>query len=163
MKSDKRLSVGLSLPLAAVAGLLVLMFPAAGAQSEDSAAYGQLQKGKEVFLEECRKCHTIKYALAESYSRDDWSLTVNMMVSNGAQLSDEQKSLIIDYLSAKTAFETKCNVCHSLERPLSRTKTPEEWRSTVNRMAGKRQGHLSAEEIEVIAAFLALGYPKPDK
>lgn len=141
---------------------LVLLSPDR-APSEEPPLYDQLQKGKETFLEECRKCHTIKYALNESYSRDDWSLTVGMMVANGAQLSDEQRSLIVDYLTAKSAFETKCNACHPLERPLSKTKSLEEWQATVKRMAAKRPGHLTAEEIEAIAAFLALGYPKPAK
>ena len=83
-----------------------------------------------------------------------------MMVSNGAQLTAGQRTLIVDYLTVKSTFENKCSVCHKLERPLSKTKTPEEWKATVTRMAGKRQGHLGPEEVEAIAAFLALGYPE---
>ena len=146
----------------AAAFIAGLLFTPAGLHAGEGSSAERLKEGKEAFFRECSKCHTVKWPLAESYSRDDWTLTVNMMISNGAQLSGGQKELIIDYLSAKSAFETKCGACHSLERPLSKTKTLEEWKGTVSRMAGKRRGHLTAEEIEVIAAFLALGYPTVD-
>ncbi|MFC1657685.1 c-type cytochrome [Candidatus Moduliflexota bacterium] len=138
---------------------LALISPAS-VMGEASPVYESMQKGKETFIAECGKCHTLKYAINETYSEDDWSLTVGMMVSNGAQLTSGQKTLIIDYLTTKSVFEEKCSVCHKLERPLSKTKDLEGWKTTVTRMAGKRQGHLSAEEIEAIAAFLALGYPE---
>ena len=152
-------------PGIAASGAVMLLFPLiffspAPATGGASPVYEKMQKGKETFTAECRKCHTLKYSINETYSEDDWSLTVGMMVSNGAQLSAEQKTLIIDYLTVKSTFEEKCSVCHKLERPLSKTKDLEGWKATVTRMAGKRQGHLSAEEIEAIAAFLALGYPE---
>lgn len=147
----------ISLSAAAFCAALVL-FPLSGGSAEP--VYEKMEKGKGTFIAECGKCHTLEYSLAESYSEDDWSLTVGMMVSNGAQLTAEQRTLIVDYLTVKSAFENKCSVCHKLERPLSKTKTAEEWKTTVTRMAGKRQGHLSSEEVEAIAAFLALGYPE---
>lgn len=147
--------------LTAVFALTLSALPLfAAGESGEGSVYDKLSRGKETFLAECRKCHTAQYAIAETYSEDDWYLTVNMMVANGAQLTSEQKEIIVEYLTTKSLFETKCSVCHSIDRPLSKTKTHEEWRSTVNRMAGKKADHLSPGDIEAIAAFLALGYPE---
>lgn len=150
----------LPMPLFAVAVAAVLFSLPGRAESEEASIYDGLKKGKETFLEECRKCHTIQYALDETYSEDDWYMTMGTMADFGADLNKEQKELIAGYLVAKTAFQTKCGVCHELERPLSKTKDHEQWKATVKRMASKRAGHLTDGEIEAIAAFLALGFPE---
>jgi cytochrome c2 len=147
-------------PFLAVALVAVLFALPGRAESGEGSVYDELEKGKKAFQAECRKCHTIKYALDETYSEDDWYMTVNTMIDNGADLNKEQKELIIGYLIAKTAFQTKCNVCHELERPLSKKKDLEQWQATVKRMSSKREGHLTDGEAEVISAFLALGFPE---
>ena len=141
--------------------LVAVLFALPGrAESNETSVYDALKEGKETFLEECGKCHTLKYAIDETYSEDDWYMTMGTMVDNGADLNKKQKGLIADYLVAKTAFQTKCIVCHELERPLSKTKDHEQWRATVKRMSSKRAGHLTDGEVEAIAAFLALGFPE---
>jgi mono/diheme cytochrome c family protein len=141
-----------------IAGLIIC---GASSVSGAESVIEALRAGKGTFTEECRKCHTTGYAISESYSEDDWYLTVNMMISNGAVLTEEQKLSIINYLTTKSLFDTKCSVCHPVERPLSKTKIHDEWRATVKRMAGKKSGHLTEDEIEKIAAFLTLRYPEP--
>lgn len=37
----------------------------------------------------------------------------------------------------KATFEKVCSACHSIDIPLSRNKSPEGWRETVNRMKSK--------------------------
>ena len=115
--------------------------------------------GKATFEQECGKCHSLKYAQDVTYSREEWEITVAMMRSNGAQFTDEQKLVIIDYLTAKSLLETKCSVCHPVDRPLSKAKSIEDWKATVTRMSGKKPGHLSEEDIAQIAAFLAVERP----
>ena len=64
---------------------------------------------------------------------------------------------------SKTLFTAKCGKCHSLERPLSRTKDLEEWKRTANRMAGYSKGAISSGEAERIAEYLAgINRPKAD-
>ncbi len=147
-------------PFFLVALAAVLLVLPGGAESGEASVYDVLEKGKETFLEECRKCHTIQYAIDETYGEDDWYMTMGTMADFGADLNKEQKELIAGYLVAKTAFQTKCGVCHGLDRPLSKTKDHEQWKATVKRMASKRAGHLTDGEIEAIAAFLALGFPE---
>ncbi len=137
------------------------LLPALPALSEDGYTLERLSSAKSTFEKECKKCHTIKYALNETKTRDDWKLTVNMMVSNGAQLSDDQKGLIVDFLTAKSLFETKCSACHPVDRPLSKSKAPDQWRATVARMGSKRPGHLSESDVNAISSYLALERPAP--
>jgi len=144
---------------AAGVGLLFLAVLPLSPASAGEEPLEKLKAGKAAFDVECRKCHTPKYALDETYSRDDWEMTVNMMRSNGAEITDEQKWVIIDYLTAKSLLETKCSVCHEIERPLSKTKSPADWLATVTRMSGKKAGHLSEEEVRWIAAYLAMERP----
>jgi mono/diheme cytochrome c family protein len=52
-------------------------------------------------------------------------------------------------------FREKCGRCHSIERPLNKTKDLEEWKRTVRRMAGYTDGAISEEEQKKIAEYLA--------
>lgn len=131
------------------------------ASAEETFALERMQTARAAFEKECRKCHTIKYALNEVKDRDDWKLTVSMMVSNGAELSDDQRTLIVDYLTAKSLFETKCSVCHGLERSLSVSKSPEQWEATVIRMGSKGADLLAESDVSAIAAYLSLERPAP--
>ncbi|MEW6087099.1 MAG: desulfoferrodoxin family protein [bacterium] len=54
----------------------------------------------------------------------------------------------------KTLFETKCSLCHAIERPLSKKKNKDGWMGTVKRMQSKRPGHLSDAEVERIIGYL---------
>jgi len=141
---------------AAGAALLTFALTQASAEAD---TYGKLKSGKAAFAQECGKCHSTKYAQDVTYSRDEWEITVAMMRSNGAEFTDEQKLVIIDYLTAKSLLETKCSVCHAVDRPLSKAKSVDDWKATVTRMSGKKSGHLSEEDIAQIAAFLAVERP----
>ena len=57
--------------------------------------------------------------------------------------------------AAKELFETKCSACHATSRPLGKNKDRAGWEGTVKRMQGKRAGHLSDAEVEIIVNYLA--------
>jgi hypothetical protein len=57
--------------------------------------------------------------------------------------------------SGQAAFERSCTTCHDAARSLERTKDLPGWRSTVRRMAAKRDAEIAAAEIEPIAVYLA--------
>ena len=63
--------------------------------------------------------------------RAGWESTIKRMIAKGAKLDKAQVEPILGYLSAKSAFETKCNTCHDLQRPLTAIKNPEQWKATV--------------------------------
>ena len=61
---------------------------------------------------------------------------------------------LIDTEEAKSLFEIKCSLCHSLNRPASKKKSYDGWLSTVHRMIG-HGAPLTDEDAEIIAAYLA--------
>lgn len=60
-------------------------------------------------------------------------------------------------VEGKSLFEIKCSLCHSLNRPASKSKSYDGWLSTVHRMIGNG-APLTDEEAEIIAAYLAQTY-----
>lgn len=138
-------------------GALLVLAQAPAHSEEDTLA--RMKAGKAAFDVECEKCHTRKYADEVDNSRDQWELTMGMMRSNGAEFTDEQRAVIVDYLTAKSLLSIKCSVCHKVDRPLSKSKSPADWKATVTRMSGKKPGHLTPEEIDTLASYLAVERP----
>jgi hypothetical protein len=57
-------------------------------------------------------------------------------------------------------FESKCSVCHSIDRPKSKNKTKEEWKTTVMRMKNSNSCPITDEEAKMIIDYLAEEYGK---
>jgi len=57
--------------------------------------------GKEVVIKKCLPCHNVRVTTAKrgSGSADEWEQVVNKMVSQGAELSDDEFDLVVQYLS----------------------------------------------------------------
>jgi competence protein ComEA len=56
-------------------------------------------KGKDVVLRMCTNCHGIAQVTSTRYSKKFWGSVVDDMVSRGAEGSDEDVNLVINYLS----------------------------------------------------------------
>jgi cytochrome c5 len=56
-------------------------------------------RGKALIQTACTQCHSIDVAISQPRSRDEWTDVVSRMIGNGAHLSDDDYSLVIDYLS----------------------------------------------------------------
>jgi len=56
---------------------------------------------------------------------------------------------------AKGLFEKRCSLCHPISRPLSKTKSSEEWENTVLKMKGYAGDRISDEDAKIIAGYLA--------
>jgi mono/diheme cytochrome c family protein len=63
-------------------------------------------------------------------------------------------------LDPKALFEQKCNVCHSIDRPMSKRKTPQEWKDTVMRMKNVNGAQLTDQETKEINDYLAKNFGK---
>lgn len=135
--------------LAAVA-LTLFAAPAPGAEPSPIA------EGKALFEKTCVTCHTIERSLAKQADRAGWESTLKKMIASGAKLDETQSGQILGYLTAKSAFETRCNTCHALEKPLAAIKDPEGWRATVLRMAAMKPGVVTDEEAGAISLYLSL-------
>ncbi len=60
----------------------------------------------------------------------------------------------------KTLFNTKCSVCHGLDRPTARKETKEKWASIVKEMQGKKADWISDADASKIVDYLALEHGK---
>ncbi len=60
----------------------------------------------------------------------------------------------------KTLFETKCSICHGLDRTTSLTETKENWAGIVKDMQGKKAGWISDADASKIVDFLTAEHGK---
>ena len=63
-------------------------------------------------------------------------------------------------VDVRQLFESKCNLCHSIDRPKSKTKTKEGWETTVMRMKNTNGCPITDEEAGLIIDYLAETYGK---
>lgn len=142
----------LSLFVIAGAGALLLT---AAARAEEPMVE-RMRRGKAALESSCTECHSIETPLSMETDRAGWDALLIQMTARGAAVSMEDKGLIIDYLSARHTFSSKCTVCHTKERVFDKEQTLAQWGKTVRKMAGKQRGLLSEEEARAIAAYLAV-------
>jgi mono/diheme cytochrome c family protein len=134
--------------------VILVSFVAAYAQENEPLTFKDFIEGKEAFEENCMECHSLEWPLAKITDRAGWEETLTKMANTGAVLSKKNRRQVLEYLIAKSTFQQKCNVCHSLERPLEKNKEFQEWVTTVRRMAAKKPEHLTEEEIQAVSGFL---------
>ena len=134
--------------------VILVSFVAAYAQDNKPLTFQDFIEGKEAFEENCLECHSLEWPLKKIANREEWDLTLTKMANTGAVLSKKNRQQVLEYLVAKSAFQQKCSVCHTLERPLEKNKEFQSWVETVRRMASKKPGHLTDEEMQSIPGFL---------
>lgn len=61
--------------------------------------FGKTDKAKELFEDVCTSCHDIRRVESRRLNREDWRDLTKGMLSEGFVLTDEQTSLILDYLA----------------------------------------------------------------
>ena len=60
----------------------------------------------------------------------------------------------------KTLFDTKCGVCHGIDRATARTETKEKWASIVKDMQGKKADWISDADAAKIVDYLVAEHGK---
>jgi len=56
-------------------------------------------RGRKLVTEICSFCHGLVKLKGQAFTRDEWSNVIKGMVSEGAPVTDEEFSLILDYLA----------------------------------------------------------------
>jgi cytochrome c5 len=59
--------------------------------------------GKRVMLDVCTRCHDLARIKAQPMNRDEWEVTLQSMLNEGAPLSDEDFPIILNYLARNFA------------------------------------------------------------
>ena len=92
-------------PLAAISMLVI--FASARA---DELPEG---KGKALVRTACSPCHSADLLLDQPRSRESWTDVVSQMVGNGAQLSDDDFKVVIDYLATNLGLASQNATGHA--------------------------------------------------
>jgi len=80
-------------------------------------------------------------------------LTVMFLVASITAVKSAEEAV-----DAKTLFEKKCSLCHSIDRPKSKKKTADGWKRTVTKMKNVNGAPVTDEEAEMIIKYLTENY-----
>ena len=80
-------------------GLATLLFSRAGAAPDDQA--GRAARAEELALARCGLCHSTDLITQQQLDRPRWQATVGKMVRWGAELSEEEAALLVEFLAAR--------------------------------------------------------------
>src|SRR5262245_22447559 len=128
--------------LAAVAALATIIM-ASPSRARASRAYTTVQdlpegEGKKILQNSCTACHGLDDVVSSHMDKNGWLSLVESMISNGAQLEDKDKPVLVDYLvknfgpqgggqqaaagasggggePGKMILENACTACHDLD------------------------------------------------
>jgi mono/diheme cytochrome c family protein len=137
---------------------------------------GQLPEGegRALVATACSQCHTLAPIVVNREGANGWRRHVNNMVLRGAQLNASEAETVIQYLTAnfgpgirlpnptpvalpsgagKDLVETRCVVCHDLERVAGVKRQKRDWPAIVDNMV-IRGATATPEEARAIAAYL---------
>ena len=128
--------------------------------------------GRDVIATACAQCHTLAVLMAGRDGPVGWKKHVYNMVLRGAQLTPRESDTVIQYLithfgpgapapattplpagAGKELVETRCAVCHTLERVTIVKRQKRDWDTIVPNMYD-RWGQSAPDEVQAITAYL---------
>ena len=131
--------------------------------------------GRDIVASACTQCHPLTVILAMRDGPVGWKRHVYTMVMKGAQLTPHDADTLLGYLDAnfgpgqrlppakpialpdgpgKDLVETRCTLCHDLERVTAAKRSKRDWDGIVGNML-QRFGLDAPDEQRTIAAYLA--------
>jgi cytochrome c5 len=160
---------------AAIAALCLSAVPAPAQQPGNALPPGD---GRDLVATACTQCHALTVILAMRDGPIGWKRHVYHMVMRGAQLNAREVDTVLVYLDTnfgpgqrmppakavalpagpgKELVETRCTMCHDLERVTAAKRDKREWDGVVVNMLG-RLGLDAPDEAKAIAAYLVAHY-----
>jgi cytochrome c-type biogenesis protein CcmH/NrfF len=85
-----------------IAFLVLIVFSSAcssGSSNTTPASTTQLD-GATLVQQRCSVCHPLGRVESSNHTAAQWNTIVNTMISRGAQLTSEEKTVVVDYLAA---------------------------------------------------------------
>jgi cytochrome c5 len=135
-------------------------------------------EGRDVVAVACTQCHTLNPLTAMRDGPVGWKRHVYNMVIRGAQLTPREVDTVLQYLNTnfgpgqslppakpitlaagagKELVETRCALCHDLERVTSAKRQKRDWPGVVANMFD-RFGLAAPDEAIAISSYLAANY-----
>ena len=78
--------------------LLIAALPIA-ALSGNEKIVARREKARSLFLDACTACHTLERVRTQRLGREEWRHLIAGMLSEGVPLTDDETSLLVDYLA----------------------------------------------------------------
>jgi hypothetical protein len=78
--------------------LMPLALGAAPPTESDAAASLPAGANRDLVLRTCANCHAIDLVVAKRRTREQWDQLIGVMVDRGAQATDQEQDLILQYL-----------------------------------------------------------------
>ena len=158
------------MPLAATALLAVggaRVTAAAAPATPAATAVAQDEKGERILNVSCGGCHDLRPVQASAKDKDGWNEVVQNMLQKGADVSDADLPVLLDYLAehygpmpdgrGKDVVLNVCTMCHDLKRIRQGQRSPEEWMETLNSMLNEG-APLSDADYPVVLAYLSKNF-----
>ena len=149
----------IAIPVAATALLVTLVANSATAQDTPP--------GEKVLNASCTGCHDLRPVQTSAKSKDEWNDTVQNMLQKGADVSDADLPVLVDYLTdaygplpdgaGKDIVLNTCTQCHDLRRIKNGRRSPEEWKETLDAMRNEG-AMLSDQEYVTVLTYLAKNF-----
>jgi cytochrome c5 len=86
--------------LAIIITVLLASCAPSAASTPDSSAPAATDPGAALMDERCTVCHSASRITSAAMTADEWTSTVDRMIGKGAELSADEKQVLIDYLAA---------------------------------------------------------------
>lgn len=74
-----------------------------GAPEGEGPAPQATDEGRQLVEEKCSRCHSLDRVEQAQKAGDEWGATVDRMIGNGLQVTDEEQQAIVEYLTARDA------------------------------------------------------------
>jgi mono/diheme cytochrome c family protein len=79
--------------------LATLLIAATAFAASESSSILRHEKARQLFLDACTACHTLERVKIQRLDRGEWTRLIAGMLSEGVPLTDEETSLLVDYLA----------------------------------------------------------------
>jgi cytochrome c5 len=156
----------------------VIIAAASPSRAQQSANPLPEGEGRDLVSAVCSQCHYLGTIAKIRDGAAGWRLYVSNMVLRGAQLTGPEIDTVVNYLAlnlgpginlppakhlalpdgpGKNLVETRCNLCHDLERIATGTRHKADWPVIVANMVA-RGGTASPDEAQTIADYLAANF-----
>ncbi len=133
-------------------------------------------KDKSLLVDtKCSKCHTLNRVFIHARTEEEWHTVIGEMMAKipGWFGPEDAKQIFMeiitnrqvrvkeitaereDYADNRLLFLDRCAMCHPVNRILKESRSPEEWKETVERMRSEAGEYITEEDASRIAAFLS--------
>jgi|SRR5580700_776735 mono/diheme cytochrome c family protein len=81
--------------------LLLASFPIAtvALAASDARSTARHERARSLFLDACTACHTLERVREQRLSKDEWRHVIAGMLSEGVPLTEDEISLLVEYLA----------------------------------------------------------------